>query len=579
VANFRAQEFQIPRFDLLRAARESRRDEQDRENRLQLQLLAFNQGSMAKYVTPSEMEFINESPDLGELNIRLSTLGPSVDRREKLETSARKQLATVPDLIAAEQDPTDLINRVMSSSGMIPSQVERLGQDLAVAQAGGESGLAKITAEIRRADEVRFKDEQKARRTRRATEIDFREGQFIEGAVVRAGRLRLGAPDPGDSPEKIDQDLRRFFKVDDRNTEYYEVAQLVEDRSIAWAAKEQTLRERPTEANIKKAQISSLRDGLSAVFERVRDPSGNIIAINKRILSPEEGGVTMEEAMDIEAGNSFVDPVLTYLAGGKKMVLPTEGQKDIKSQRLMALDLLQRLPRVRANFQRAREKGVLVGPIIGAPDLQSKLAYFGKQDPAAAAYESSMKEFVSIILKMRQGSRPSDWDLRFYMSLLPMLTETGSQSADARFEEMQASLELSMWTLISTSDISQQVVSQKESAGGWTSMDAALDHTARAFVNGEISINEFMHGDASRKYMGVQDWINRRGSYFDDGFVGKGGNPLTTGTTPLGTQMQRDIDKLLHPRREVIPNAPHEPPTPYQTPVPIEPQQSLIEGP
>ncbi len=83
---------------------------------------------------------------------------------------------------------------------------------------------------------------------------------------------------------------------------------------------------------------------------------------------------------------------------------------------------------------------LLVGPIIGGDTAQSLLRSFGAEDPFAAAYSVTSFRFVSAVLKATQGSRPSDFDLRMYMALLPSLTEIGSDSAAARFQEMNQSL-------------------------------------------------------------------------------------------------------------------------------------------
>jgi hypothetical protein len=91
----------------------------------------------------------------------------------------------------------------------------------------------------------------------------------------------------------------------------------------------------------------------------------------------------------------------------------------------------------------AEEKGIPVGPLLGA-GVQDVFAALGMQPAEVARFRNAQFEFVSTLLRARQGSRPSDYDLRMYLALMPLLTETLSPAADAKFGAMKDSLMLSL---------------------------------------------------------------------------------------------------------------------------------------
>ena len=85
---------------------------------------------------------------------------------------------------------------------------------------------------------------------------------------------------------------------------------------------------------------------------------------------------------------------------------------------------------------------MLAGPVIGARAFQDFLNLIGAETPEVAAYRNFSFELTSSKLKATQGARPSDFDLRMFMSLIPSLTEIFSPSADARMEALEQSLSL-----------------------------------------------------------------------------------------------------------------------------------------
>ncbi|GAF93957.1 unnamed protein product, partial [marine sediment metagenome] len=90
----------------------------------------------------------------------------------------------------------------------------------------------------------------------------------------------------------------------------------------------------------------------------------------------------------------------------------------------------------------AREKGVLdvrAGPFF-TEDTQRFLETIGFQSPEVAAYRTVRFEYVSALLKAMQGARPSDFDLRMYLALLPFASEILSGAADAKLGNMRESM-------------------------------------------------------------------------------------------------------------------------------------------
>lgn len=74
--------------------------------------------------------------------------------------------------------------------------------------------------------------------------------------------------------------------------------------------------------------------------------------------------------------------------------------------------------------------------------IQRFLANFGATPPEVAAYMNATFLLVSSTLKATQGARPSDFDLRMFMALMPLVTEVFSPAADSKMRIFGRSLEI-----------------------------------------------------------------------------------------------------------------------------------------
>jgi hypothetical protein len=156
------------------------------------------------------------------------------------------------------------------------------------------------------------------------------------------------------------------------------------------------------------------------------------------------------------------------------------------------------------------EEGALIGPVLGAPGIQEMSRFFALQHPAVANYELQYRNFTSRMLKAIQGSRPSDFDLRFYLGLMPMLTELTmtpdgelNPAALQRLSTMEQMLRRSGETILDKklARKAYQLRSQE-----WTEEDYAAKALAEQYANGEIDIGKFTSG--------ISDYRVSRGSQF-----------------------------------------------------------------
>jgi hypothetical protein len=119
----------------------------------------------------------------------------------------------------------------------------------------------------------------------------------------------------------------------------------------------------------------------------------------------------------------------------------------------------------------------------------------GADTPGAARYELESRNFIAKILKAIQGSRPSDFDMRFYIGLLPTLTEIQfdengnlSPAVLERFQIMEDQLEIA--TNAAVDPIMARRARQQRSLPK-TSADLAMERSVEQFVNREIGLDEF----------------------------------------------------------------------------------------
>ncbi len=230
-------------------------------------------------------------------------------------------------------------------------------------------------------------------------------------------------------------------------------------------------------------------------------------------------GYSEAEAIAVVDGKGFDDPVT-----GKLIIGMTSSQKE---KRYALNELINSVPDLReAATDAARagaERGAFIGPALGTPAIQDMTRFFGIQDPAVANYELQYRNFTSRMLKAIQGSRPSDFDLRFYLGLMPMLTElwmtpegTLNPAAEQRLATMEKMLRTSAETPFDKKlgaqarrlrGIDRRAPTSRHPEGELTNPeDRAIQAALEAYSAGTMSLEEFT-GLASK-------WKQSRGSRF-----------------------------------------------------------------
>lgn len=143
----------------------------------------------------------------------------------------------------------------------------------------------------------------------------------------------------------------------------------------------------------------------------------------------------------------FVDPVA--LSQGVVLIEPAPGgTTEINNRteaRIATWTLRNDFGRVRRawdNLETAVASGRVpfVGP--GIPTTASDaMTWLGQGSPEAESYKSSSFLMVGSLLKMMQGARPSDFDMRSYLATMPTLQEAGSLTGKAKLDTMQDMLD------------------------------------------------------------------------------------------------------------------------------------------
>jgi len=181
-----------------------------------------------------------------------------------------------------------------------------------------------------------------------------------------------------------------------------------------------------------------------------------------------------------------------------------EGQLELRG----SFDTMQSsFSALRSAVQEGRAPGV--GP--GSPTFMQDLrTFFGKGSPEAEAYRSSMFQFVTALLKAKQGSRPSDFDMKIYLAQAPTLQEVLSGTAEAKLDVLRQSLDTSV--LANTrSPFAGQVQAKKK---------IPLDSAGRRAVGNVQILMDKMEKDPNS--ITDDDLINAFGPSLDNWQAGQG---------------------------------------------------------
>lgn len=175
-------------------------------------------------------------------------------------------------------------------------------------------------------------------------------------------------------------------------------------------------------------------------MEKIFAPHGEINA-SQRIAQAKEAfpDFTHLQAVGWVNGDGILDPVTkTYMQAANK-----GGGEKLREQRenqLKTHDAFQTVVLAHQMFSEAvadpNQDVKRPGIIEGSDPVQNFLRRLGAQDFYIATVDNATKAFVNRYLKSEQGSRPSDFDLRYYLLMMPMITEIGTPGAGARMGVM-----------------------------------------------------------------------------------------------------------------------------------------------
>ena len=237
----------------------------------------------------------------------------------------------------------------------------------------------------------------------------------------------------------------------------------------------------------------------------------------------------MEKAILEVNGLGFYDPI----AWQEDMNIFMLGDQKIREQRVALGQLIERVPEMERSFRLAEQSDdwANMGGWMGTDGVQLFIKDLGLQTAEGALYMSQQREFVSVFLKSRQGSRPSDWDMMFYLTLLPSLSELRSESASARFANMKRSLQLEASAPLSpeyrklkqrmkdaASNNPEIVRANKKVETATVGFSAAIDDIEDAYRNKEISgeVYRARTANAARAYRdATEEWKSVVGDAYD----------------------------------------------------------------
>jgi hypothetical protein len=145
------------------------------------------------------------------------------------------------------------------------------------------------------------------------------------------------------------------------------------------------------------------------------------------------------DAINHKSGDMGLMPV-----AGELIAVPTAGKEDQRKmyQEFAAADALDaQIDDVEASFMAVRQKvqsGEIasVGPWI-PEKWQDVLRFAGAQDPDVAQLKVRSFLTISFVLKAIQGSRPSDFDFKNFLAVMPQLQEILSESGPARLSALR----------------------------------------------------------------------------------------------------------------------------------------------
>lgn len=219
-------------------------------------------------------------------------------------------------------------------------------------------------------------------------------------------------------------------------------------------------------------------------------------------------GLSRSEAILYARNDGKLDPITGQF-------VPSVGQEWLNSRFELskAIDLVSDLaPKFEDAVEEAAQGGAFAGPVLGSEKIRSVARWLALDTPAVAVYEQHSRMFVNSLLKSTQGSRPTDYDLRYYLELMPLMTEITvgpdgkpNKVAVARIESMGDLIRRAAQT---PNDRARAIRARKMRAIPETKEDIAIKNATRAFAENKISLSEFEEARSR--------WSRTRGHLFRD---------------------------------------------------------------
>jgi hypothetical protein len=188
--------------------------------------------------------------------------------------------------------------------------------------------------------------------------------------------------------------------------------------------------------------------------------------------------VPRSSARAILGGAAIIDPVMDE--PGPSAVIPVSqggAQKMLENRQALA-DMIGIVGDLEGTFDRARRANA-GGPLIGEEGPQAFLRAIGAQQPEAAEFDTKRKFATRKAIEAFKDPRPSDFDIRFYLSMFPSLSELYSGSAEGRFKALEDMLRMQALSPYNR-DIQSQIRARRDD---FTPADRRVQRAMERYAN------------------------------------------------------------------------------------------------
>jgi hypothetical protein len=216
--------------------------------------------------------------------------------------------------------------------------------------------------------------------------------------------------------------------------------------------------------------------------------------------------VTFDDALLITKNDRMVDPF--FAKRGQFVLVPIANAADARRFREVRQNqesLLHASALMRKKFFALRN-AVEEGRVTAGPGLTDTffdaMNFVGMQPAEVAGYRTASFQWVAAFLKATQGARPSDFDLRMFMALVPSLTEVLAESGPEKLNVLEESM-LNAMRVVGDPRFSQDIEAIKRF--GRTPLEKELEGKADRlrirFEEGELTPDNFMDDGEMKDFL------------------------------------------------------------------------------